>query len=265
MQRYFIQLSYNGASYHGWQVQPNAITVQEVIANALSILTREKVDVVGAGRTDTGVHASFFVAHFELENALVDPEQLAHKLNAFLPEELFIVKIFAVDPDMHARFSAVSRTYHYYVSEQKDPFRKGFVNRINHTLDMDQMNKAAALLLTFDDFTSFSKLHTDVNNNLCKVSKAVWRRESGLLVFEITANRFLRNMVRAIVGTLIDVGRGKLTLDDFVAVVEAKDRCEAGTSVFAGALFLTDIQYPEPVNSLFIRNPSFEIGQLANR
>jgi len=253
MQRYFIQLSYNGANYHGWQVQPNAVTVQEVIGKAISTLTREKVDVVGAGRTDTGVHASFFVAHFELETALDNPDQLAFKMNAFLPEEIFIVQLFAVEADMHARFSATSRTYHYYVSEQKDPFRKGFVNRINHTLDMEKMNKAAALLLTFDDFTSFSKLHTDVNNNLCKVTKAEWRRENGVLVFEISANRFLRNMVRAIVGTLIDVGRGKLTIGDFIAVVEAKNRSEAGTSVFAGALFLTDIQYPEPVNSLLIR------------
>lgn len=255
MQRYFIQLSYNGANYHGWQVQPNAVTVQEVIEKALSILTREKVDVVGAGRTDTGVHASFFVAHFELEAMLDNPKQLAFKLNAFLPEEILIVQLFAVESDMHARFSATSRTYHYYVSEQKDPFRKGFVNRINHTLDMDKMNEAAALLLTFDDFTSFSKLHTDVNNNLCNVTKAVWRRENGVLVFEISANRFLRNMVRAVVGTLIDVGRGKLTIDDFKAVVEAKNRCEAGASVFAGALFLTDIQYPEPLNSLLIRQP----------
>lgn len=253
MQRYFIQLSYNGANYHGWQVQPNAVTVQEVIEKALSILTREKVDVVGAGRTDTGVHASFFVAHFELEAMLDNPKQLAFKLNAFLPEEILIVQLFAVESEMHARFSATSRTYHYYISEQKDPFRKGFVNRINHTLDMDKMNEAAALLLTFDDFTSFSKLHTDVNNNLCRVTKAEWRRENGVLVFEISANRFLRNMVRAIVGTLIDVGKGKLTIDDFKAVVEAKNRCEAGASVFAGALFLTDIQYPKPVNSMLIR------------
>lgn len=253
MQRYFIQIAYNGTNYHGWQIQPNASTVQEVLERAVSILTRETVSITGAGRTDTGVHASFFVAHFDLSGKVDNPDQLQQKLNAFLPEDISIIKLFPVGKDMHARFNATSRSYHYYVSEKKEPFRKEFTNRCHHLLDIEKMNQAASLLLQYDDFTSFSKLHTDVNNNICKVSKAEWRRDNGQLVFEITANRFLRNMVRAIVGTLIEVGRGKILLVEFRVIIEAKDRCKAGTSVFAGALFLTDIQYPEPVNSLLVR------------
>lgn len=251
--RYFLQMAYNGAPYHGWQLQPNAVTVQEVLQHAVSTLTRENTEVVGAGRTDTGVHASFFVAHFNLTNPLENTDSFARKLNAFLSDDIHIVTIFPVSTDMHARFSATSRTYRYYVSEQKEPFRKGFVLKINQTLDVERMNQAAQLLLPTNDFTSFSKLHTDVNNNLCKVTSARWSREGALLVFEITANRFLRNMVRAIVGTLIDVGKGKLSVDGFGDTIQAKNRCEAGTSVFGGALFLTDIQYPEPVNSMLMR------------
>jgi len=264
MQRYFIQLAYNGTNYHGWQVQPNALTVQELIEKGISAITRQKVDVVGAGRTDTGVHASFFVAHFELGEELDYPVQLVHKLNAFLPDDITIIKIFPVDNDMHARFSATSRTYYYFVSERKEPFRKEFTFKSNYPLDIVKMNEAAALLMQFDDFTSFSKLHTDVNNNNCKVTAAEWKMENGLLIFQITANRFLRNMVRAIVGTLIDVGRGKLSIADFVNVIEAKNRGEAGTSVFPGALFLTDIEYPNPVNSLFDRNMEKDKFQITN-
>lgn len=254
MQRYFIQLAYNGTNYHGWQVQPNALTIQEVMEKGVSVLTGQKVEITGAGRTDTGVHASFFVAHFDLPDTLADPNQLAFKLNSFLPNDISIIQIFPVEADLHARFSALSRTYHYYLSEHKEPFRKEFTARCNFLLDVNKMNEAAAFLLQFTDFTSFSKLHTDVKTNNCNVMKAEWKREKGLLVFEIKADRFLRNMVRAITGTLIDVGRGKISISDFISIIEAKDRGEAGASVDAKGLFLTNIEYPEPVNSTFVRN-----------
>jgi tRNA pseudouridine38-40 synthase len=253
MQRYFIQLAYNGTNYHGWQVQPNALTIQEVMEKSLSVLTGQKVELTGAGRTDTGVHASFFVAHFDLPESLDDPQQLTDKLNAFLPNDISIIQIFSVEAGVHARFNALSRTYRYFISEHKEPFLKEFTSRCHYHLDVEIMNEAAAMLIQFNDFTSFSKLHTDVKTNLCKVMKAEWKRENGLLVFEIRADRFLRNMVRAIAGTLIDVGRGKISVPDFISIIETKDRREAGVSVEAGGLFLTDIEYPEPINSKFIR------------
>ena len=248
MQRYFIQLAYNGSNYHGWQVQPNAITVQEVLSKAVSVLTRKETEVIGAGRTDTGVHASFFVAHFESSEP-IDHDYLCRKLGVFLPTDISVQTIFPVDSEMHARFSALSRTYHYFISNNKEPFRKEFVAYCPYPLDIDSMNKAARLLFNYIDFTSFSKLHTDVKTNNCKIMKAEWREENGLLVFEIKADRFLRNMVRAIVGSLVDVGRGKSTVEGFKAIIEAKNRCQAGTSVPANGLFLTNIEYPEPVNS----------------
>jgi tRNA pseudouridine38-40 synthase len=253
MQRYFIQLAYNGKNYHGWQYQPNAITVQEVIEKGVSILTGQKVDLVGAGRTDTGVHASFFVAHFDLPESLENPEQLITKLNKFLPNDIFINQIFSAGTDFHARFSALSRTYHYYLSEHKEPFRNEFTARCLYPLDVEKMNEAAAILLYYKDFTSFSKLHTDVKTNLCNVMKAEWKKENGLLVFEIKADRFLRNMVRAITGTMIDIGRGKVSIPDFISIIEAKDRGKAGVSVDAKGLFLSNIEYPDPINSKFFR------------
>jgi tRNA pseudouridine38-40 synthase len=256
MQRYFVQLAYNGTNYHGWQVQPNAVTVQEILEKAFSLLLGQKVEITGAGRTDTGVHASFFVAHFDVDNTILDVEKLVQKLNSFLPKDIIICQIFPVEAGLHARFSALSRTYHYYLSGQKEPFRNEFSAHYPYSLNVDLMNEASASLLKFDDFTSFSKLHTDVKTNNCKVTIAKWERKNGLLVFEIKADRFLRNMVRAIVGTLIDVGRGKITIPGFVSIVESKDRREAGTSVDARGLFLTDIEYPEPVNSQLLRSPS---------
>jgi tRNA pseudouridine38-40 synthase len=261
MNRYLIQLAYNGTNYHGWQVQPNALTVQEVLEKGVSVLTGQKVEITGAGRTDTGVHASFFVAHFELTACIENPQQLTVKLNSFLPNDISIIQIFPVEAELHARFSALSRTYRYYLSEHKEPFRKEFTARCHYPLDMERMNEAAALLLNYNDFTSFSKLHTDVKTNLCKVMKAEWKRENGLMVFEIKADRFLRNMVRAITGTLIDIGRGKISIPDFISIIEAKDRGEAGTSVEAKGLFLIDIEYPEPINSMFVgdSNNKFQI------
>jgi tRNA pseudouridine38-40 synthase len=253
MQRYFIQLAYNGTNYHGWQVQPNALTVQELIEKGVSVLMGQKVEITGAGRTDTGVHASFFVAHFDLTERLDNPSKLAFKLNAFLPNDISIVSIFPVETGMHARFSAISRTYRYFLAEHKEPFRNEVSARCIYPLDIEKMNEAAAMLLQFSDFTSFSKLHTDVKTNYCNVMKAEWIRENALLVFEIIADRFLRNMVRAITGTLIDIGRGKISIADFVSIIEAKDRGKAGASVEAKGLFLTNIEYPEPTNGLFIR------------
>jgi len=247
--RYFLHLAYNGAPYFGWQVQPNHLTVQEVLERSLSLLLhQEHIAVTGCGRTDTGVHASDYYAHFDLEETL-DTEgcaRLRDQLNSFLPKEIAIYDLFPVKPRAHARFDAVERTYQYFVSVRKNPFT--FAQRLFsfRMPDIDQMNKAAALLLENEDFTSFSKVHTQVNNFICHVTHAEWTLEGDDLVFTITANRFLRNMVRAIVGTLLDVGLGKLSVSDFQNIISQKDRCKAGTSVPACALFLTNVRYNWP-------------------
>lgn len=266
--RYFIYLSYDGARYHGWQVQPNGISVQEVLNKALSTLLREPIEVTGAGRTDAGVNASLMVAHFDASKEVDD--NLAYKMNKFLPYDIAIHKIVPVKADAHARFSATSRTYHYYIITEKSPFEP-YAYRFPQPLDFDQMNKAAATLFDYIDFTSFSKLHTDVKTNNCRIMYAQWEqvspinrmsseshhacmngqvaREEGVATwqFTITADRFLRNMVRAIVGTLLDVGRGVLTIEQFREIIEKKDRCSAGTSVPGNALFLADVTYPEEI------------------
>lgn len=255
--RYFIQLQYNGTNYHGWQIQPNAISVQEVLNKALSLLLSEAINVVGAGRTDTGVHASFFVAHFEVNSSIKDTAQLVFKLNSFLENDIFIETIFEVAEEFHARFSPLSRTYHYFISQNKVPFLAESVAVVHYNLDIQKMNEAAELLKEYTDFTSFSKLHTDVKTNNCKIEKAVWFRKNDLLIFEITADRFLRNMVRAVVGTLIEVGRGKITPGQVGEIIERKDRGAAGASAKANGLFLSDIKYPEAVDQLLIRKKHF--------
>ena len=242
--RYFIEMAYNGTPFSGWQVQPGQETVQGVLEHALTLLLREPVAVTGCGRTDTGVHARQFFAHFDTELQL-DTMRLCDKLNSFLPKEIAIYRIFPVKDDLHARFSAVARTYRYYVAVSKECFRFPYTCREFHQLDVAKMNEAAAILLRTVDFTSFSKLHTQVNNNNCKVTEAMWREENGLLVFTITSDRFLRNMVRAVVGTLLQVGRGKLSVEEFGQIVERKDRCAAGDSAPAHALFLERVVYPE--------------------
>lgn len=244
MKRYFIYLSYNGKAFCGWQIQPNALTVQESIQQALATLMRHPVPIVGAGRTDTGVHARLMVAHFELEEPIEDLDLLAEKLNRILPKDIAIHRIVPVAPDAHARFDALSRTYTYYITHKKDPFTYEWVCRIPRTLDYDLMNQACEILYEQNDFTSFSKLHTDVKTNNCRITHAGWVQEGDLWLFTITADRFLRNMVRAIVGTLIEVGRGKLSLSGFREVIEAKDRGKAGTSAPGHALFLVDVVYP---------------------
>lgn len=242
--RYFIHLSFDGTAYHGWQIQPHSSSVQQTLQEALSILLRRPVEVVGAGRTDTGVHATCMVAHFDHPVAL-DTDQLRYKLNKLLPPDVAIHCIESVDENMHARFSATSRTYHYFIHLQKHPFRRAYSWQVNVPLNFEAMNQAAELLLQYTDFTSFSKVDTDARTNLCTVSQARWEEvEPGHWRFTITANRFLRNMVRAIVGTLVEVGRGRMSLEGFRRVIEGKNRCLAGESVPGKALFLVGITYP---------------------
>ena len=241
--RRFIQLSYDGAAYHGWQKQPNARSVQQTLQEALSTLLQTDIEVVGAGRTDAGVSARMMVAHFETDKAC-DNEQLVYKLNKLLPHDIAVQRIWEVSDEMHARFSATSRTYHYYIHTRKDPFARQYSWLVTFPLDFARMNEAASRLPDFDDFTSFSKVNTDTKTNLCNVTEAHWTQEGeNTWRFTITANRFLRNMVRAIVGTLIEVGRGRMTVDEFCQVIEQRNRCSAGDSVPGHALFLVDVSY----------------------
>lgn len=243
--RYFLYLCYNGARYHGWQIQPNGITVQACIEKALATLLRRETPITGAGRTDAGVNAHLMVAHFDTENPIANREEFSDRLNRILPPDIAIRSTVPVTAEAHSRFDAVARTYKYYLIDRKDPFTETFAWRYRGSLDFDRMNEAAEQLYRYTDFTSFSKLHTDVKTNNCRVSYARWEREGDAMVFTITADRFLRNMVRAIVGTLIDVGKGKLSVEGFCRIIEQKDRCAAGTSVPGNALFLHDITYPE--------------------
>jgi tRNA pseudouridine38-40 synthase len=243
VKRYFVSISYDGTAYHGWQVQPNGHSVQAELQRCLSTLLRDDISVTGAGRTDAGVHARCMVAHFDIEGP-IDEAQLTYKLNRILPRDISVQKVWEVDNEMHARFSAVSRTYYYYIHTQKDPFLRAYSCELHYPLDFPKMNEAAARLLHYDDFGAFCKSHTDTKTTLCKVTQARWVQLSpSSWYFEISANRFLRNMVRAVVGTLIDVGRGRLSVDDFCKVVEGKKRTEAGESMPAHALFLQNVTY----------------------
>ena len=240
--RYFIELSYNGTNYHGWQIQPDAVSVQEKINSALSTIYQTEIEVIGAGRTDTGVHASQMFAHFDVDEEV--DENLAFKLNSILPNDIFIKNIDKVDDEKHARFDALERSYEYRIWLGRNPFLLDFSWQIHSQKpDVKLMNEAAKLLLKYEDFESFSKVKTDVYTFNCKVTQAFWKQENELLIFYISANRFLRNMVRAIVGTLLDVGLGKITVDDFKNIIESKNRSNAGLSVPAKGLFLTQIKY----------------------
>ncbi len=242
--RYFIILSYNGSTFHGWQIQPNSVTVQGELNKAISLLLHDEVNVIGCGRTDTGVHARKFVAHFDTKHHNIDCSQLAYKLNSFLSNQISIHKIVKVAKDNHSRFDAIKRTYKYYISFNKDPFDYHYSLYITYPLDVDKMNKTAEQLFNYTDFTSFSKKHTDTKTNDCKIYKAEWcLLENNKLVFTIVADRFLRNMVRSVVGTLLDVGKGRVSEQEFCEIIEAKDRCKAKLSVPAKALFLEDIEY----------------------
>lgn len=251
--RYFIQLSYDGTGYHGWQVQPNGVSVQEVLQKALSTLLRQPTEVTGAGRTDAGVHASMMVAHFDWpaahegeggEETPLDCTQLTYKLNRLLPPDVAVQAVRPVGPEMHARFSATRRTYHYYIHTRKDPFLRGYSWQVNVPLDFALMNEAAQVLLEYSDFTSFSKTGTDVKTNICQLTEARWEQlKPDEWRFTVSANRFLRNMVRAIVGTLVEVGRHRMTISQMRHAIEAKDRQRAGESVPGHALYLTNIEY----------------------
>ncbi len=241
--RYFITFSYQGSSYHGWQRQPDANSVQQTLEEAMELFLKESVSLVGAGRTDTGVHAKVMVAHFDTE-VLFQIEELIYRLNAYLDKTIAISNIVKVNEDAHARFDATSRSYEYWVVQQKNPFLDQSAYFVIHPLDVNLMNEAAALMLDHKDFECFSKSNTDVHTFLCDVTRAEWIFEGERLVFHVSANRFLRNMVRAIVGTLLEVGKGKMSIDEFKAVLNSKDRRKAGPSVPAKGLYLTTIQYP---------------------
>ncbi len=244
MLRYFCEIAYDGTHYHGWQIQPNAPTVQEAINNCFSVILKmPNFNSQGCGRTDTGVHASQYFFHFDSE-VEVDIQDLIKKANKILDRAIVLKSIFKVHKELHARFSAISRRYHYYISNTNNPFERCYVNQISQKLDINKMNEAAQLLLNYKDFTSFSKSKTQTNTNDCIVYEAKWYVENEKIIFTIKANRFLRNMVRAIVGTLLKVGEGKMSLKELTVIIEAKDRTLAGKSVSGHALFLSEVSYP---------------------
>ena len=241
--RYFITLAYDGTDFHGWQIQPNGNSVQEELQKALTTLLRMPVEVVGAGRTDAGVHARQMVAHFDSDSA-VDCQQLTYRLNRIVPRSMAVYKVEKVADDMHARFSAKRRIYRYFVHTRKDPFLRHYSYQLPYSLDFNQMNKAACILLDYSDFGAFCKSHSDVKTTICKVTAAKWHQTApDEWYFEISADRFLRNMVRAVVGTLMDVGRGRLSLEEFRGVIEGRKRTAAGESMPGNALFLEKVEY----------------------
>ena len=241
--RYFLKLSYNGAPFHGWQVQPNAVSVQSTIEEALSTVLRENISIVGAGRTDTGVNARQMYAHFDYDTEIPDFGKLINSLNRLVGKDIAIYDIIKVADDAHARFDATARTYKYFVTHQKSPFLYPLSWHCPQSLDYEKMNEACEVLKRHIDFTSFSKLHTDVKTNNCRIDYAHWQKEGEMMVFTITADRFLRNMVRAVVGTLVEVGRGKISVEEFEQIILKKDRCSAGTSMPPQALFLWKVNY----------------------
>jgi len=245
--RYFIELSYHGKMYHGWQIQPNENSVQETIEKALSVILRGETNVVGCGRTDAGVHASQFFLHFD-SSQLIDKEKLKFRLNSFLPRDIAIFQIMQVTDTAHARFDAIARSYEYRISMEKNVFLMDSTLQFSYAnLNVEMMNEAANLLLNYRDFKCFSRSKTNVKTYNCVISQAFWKQEGRLLVFYVTADRFLRNMVRAMVGTLLKVGQLEMSLDDFMAVIESRDRAKAGTSVLARGLFLSKVDYPEEI------------------
>lgn len=238
--------SYFGKQYHGWQKQPNAITVQEILEDSFSKLLGEKVSLTGAGRTDTGVHAKQMYAHFNTD-LITDIQDLIYRLNAFLPSDIAVQDIYRTNDDTHARFDAISRTYEYWIVQEKNPFLRHHTHYVKYPLNIKKMNEAAQILLEHADFECFSKSKTDVSTFLCVITEAKWTIKNNILVFTITADRFLRNMVRAIVGTLLDVGLGKIDIEAVKAIIKSKNRSNAGASVPAKGLYLTQVIYPEKI------------------
>jgi tRNA pseudouridine38-40 synthase len=250
MPRYFFEIQYDGKGYHGWQSQKNAVGVQQVVEESLSTLMNTPTSIVGSGRTDTGVHCiqQFFHADFEKD---FHTDTLLQKLNSYLPKDIVIKKILHTKPEAHARYSAISRGYEYRITRKKNPFLEGYALHYFKPVNIQTMNRAAALILGAHDFQCFSKVKTDVNNFLCKVKKARWIERGDLLIFQIEANRFLRGMVRAIVGTLLEVGTGKISITEFKQIIKSKDRKKAGENVSPAGLFLTRVKYPA---SIFLKN-----------
>ncbi len=244
MNRYFATISYSGKNYVGWQIQPNGMSVQETLESAFSTIMRNRVEVVGAGRTDAGVNANKMFAHFDLSDPIDDGFELCRRLNNFLPKDISIHDIKKVDINAHARFSALSRTYKYYITTKKDVFFHEYKYRIFFNPDIDKMNELCYVFKEYNDFTSFSKLHTDVKTNICHVSDINWVRENDDYIFTIKSNRFLRNMVRSIVGTMLNIGKGKLDKQGLIEIFNQKDRQKAGDSAPGHALFLHDVEYP---------------------
>ena len=245
---YLISLSYNGKNFHGWQIQPNAKTVQDELQQALSIILQEKVALTGAGRTDAGVHASFYVANFDLNKKINNEQKLIRNLNGFLKKDIVIYDVFEVKSDFNSRFDAISRTYHYFINKYKNPFTENFAFYYQAKLNIKMMNEATKILFEYTDFSSFEKLHSDNKTSRCKIYEAKWNETPNQIILKIKADRFLRNMVRSIVGTILDVGREKISCNDFRQIIESKKRSNAGTSAKACGLFLSDIQYPESIN-----------------
>lgn len=244
--RYFIEITYNGKNYFGWQRQPEQISVQQILEETLSTLLRSEIKIIGAGRTDTGVHAKQLFAHFDFDE-LGDKNEFLFRINSFLPKDISIKNIFQVKDDAHARFDAVEREYEYIISFEKDPFLQDFAYQINYKPNIDLMNEAAKTLLSHKDFQCFSRSKTDVKTYNCTIVKAFWEAKNNRLIFTIAADRFLRNMVRAIVGTLLDVGFGKVSLEEFQKILESKSREEAGASAPAHGLYLTKVIYPKEI------------------
>lgn len=242
--RYCLEFSYHGKKYFGYQIQPNEISVQEVLEDAISTILQQKIKITAAGRTDTGVHAKKMFAHFDVETKLGN--NVVHQLNSYLPPDIAIQKIFEVKDDFHARFDATFRTYQYHISLAKNPFTEDFSWQMwKRKLDVERMNLASKILLEYSDFTSFSKVNTDTKTNICKIYRADWELQNNELTFTISADRFLRNMVRAIVGTLVEIGAGKYEPAYLKQIIKDKNRCSAGTSAPAKGLFLVDVGYPE--------------------
>ena len=244
--RYFVEIAYKGKNYHGWQIQPDSITVQEALEGALSMLLRKKMEVTGAGRTDAGVHARQLFAHFDSEE-LLDVNDFIYRLNSFLPKDISVINIFPVKDDTHARFHAILREYQYHIVLKKNPFLEDYAYFLHQKPDVNLMNEASKILLDYKDFQCFSRSKTDVKTYHCKIKKAYWEERDEQLIFTISADRFLRNMVRAIVGTLLDVGAGKTSLSNFHDIIKSKDRSKAGTSAPAHGLFLTKVEYPQDI------------------
>ncbi|GGG09625.1 tRNA pseudouridine(38-40) synthase TruA [Pontibacter amylolyticus] len=244
--RYFLEIAYDGTRFHGWQVQPNALSVQEVLDDCLSKVLRQHINSTGSGRTDTGVHASQQFVHFDVEEEL-DPAHTVYRFNRLLPADIVAKNLYLVTDAAHARFDAFERTYHYHITLAKDPFKRYYATYLPRSVDVAQMNEAAAVLLRYEDFTTFSKVKGDTNHYRCNMYEAIWRQQGDELIFTIRANRFLRGMVRLVVGTLLDVGRGKLTVADFERIVANQDRSKASGAAPSEGLYLARVSYPEHI------------------